>query len=518
MSGLEDLNPGHPVHFNVSLLIAIAQTARIARFIRSSQALKLSGRINWNLMCNMLNPAWWYHRYIQRGRRHRKSASSTTKMEYSSGELGSETAASAAALRNSGNKSSATRRMTWNNIGLGVVAIVKANADAEQKTGWQRFKGKCMRLLGRPYSKSIEFRRQYAAVRIQRAWRVVLEQRKSALEDAYSTELMGTDVAWRGRMSVRPGLTSPSDNAVEREMKKRSTRNMTKTSTFKSSAADLGSTAAANKRRSESQVGSAMRELTGQRVAVGIIIALFLTVLFTYVEYDTTRQATMVVLMNQTGNDAFAGKAIAAARSSSVPDMFSYTLANTTTLTFNVVENGKSPDELRPNERMRITVADSFNRKTVGLFSYRNEVREEALVQALATLFVILVWFFGVTAFAGPVLILVVVPIERMTRLLAMLMTDPLGYQSTSRYKKFVDEENEILKNTRWTPEILKGMETSFLMSTITRISDLMKVGFGSAGVEIIRNNLEKGRSENTLILSSQGSTVSCIFLFCDIR
>ena len=45
-----------------------------------------------------------------------------------------------------------------------------------------------------------------------------------------------------------------------------------------------------------------------------------------------------------------------------------------------------------------------------------------------------------------------------------------------------------------------------------------MKVGFGSAGVEIIRNNLEKGQSKNMLILSSQGSTVSCIFLFCDIR
>ena len=45
-----------------------------------------------------------------------------------------------------------------------------------------------------------------------------------------------------------------------------------------------------------------------------------------------------------------------------------------------------------------------------------------------------------------------------------------------------------------------------------------MKVGFGSAGVEIIRNNLETGQSKNMLILNSQGSTVSCIFLFCDIR
>jgi class 3 adenylate cyclase len=62
------------------------------------------------------------------------------------------------------------------------------------------------------------------------------------------------------------------------------------------------------------------------------------------------------------------------------------------------------------------------------------------------------------------------------------------------------------------------SIHSSFLMSTILRIGSLMKVGFGSAGVEIIRNNLERGQSKNMLILNSQGSTVSCIFLFCDIR
>jgi hypothetical protein len=81
-------------------------------------------------------------------------------------------------------------------------------------------------------------------------------------------------------------------------------------------------------------------------------------------------------------------------------------------------------------------------------------------MQLCVTIFILLVWFFGVTAFAGPVMTLVVIPIERMIRLLAMLMMDPLGYQSTSRYKKFVAEEDELTKHTRWTKEVLKGMET----------------------------------------------------------
>jgi len=71
--------------------------------------------------------------------------------------------------------------------------------------------------------------------------------------------------------------------------------------------------------------------------------------------------------------------------------------------------------------------------------------------------------------------------------------------------------------HTHWTNANLKGMETSFLMSTILRIGSLMKVGFGAAGVQIIRGSLRKN-SKSSVSLRQQASTVSCIFLFCDIR
>lgn len=44
-----------------------------------------------------------------------------------------------------------------------------------------------------------------------------------------------------------------------------------------------------------------------------------------------------------------------------------------------------------------------------------------------------------------------------------------------------------------------------------------MKVGFGSAGVEIIKSVLSD-KGEDKLNLSKRGSKVTCIFLFCDIR
>lgn len=59
-------------------------------------------------------------------------------------------------------------------------------------------------------------------------------------------------------------------------------------------------------------------------------------------------------------------------------------------------------------------------------------------------------------------------------------------------------------------------------MSTLLRIGSLLKVGFGEAGAEIIRQSLVRKSSDIDLSFKSRtlqtGVNVSCIFLFCDIR
>jgi class 3 adenylate cyclase len=413
---------------------------------------------------------------------------------------------------------------------LGALATVKAQAmaqeNANQNASSKRMPMRAFGFLGRGRNDDENWHRQLAATKIQCAWRNVLSVRNHDDKSYATSERSTGEAAWGGRVI--------STNNMDRALKKRSflnnygkmnihsltnlgERRKTDDSERDPSGAGGPLSRMPSQLRNESQVGSAMRELTGQRVAIGIIIALVLTVLFTYTEGNATRPSTMIVLFNQTGNVEFASKSLDAARSSSIPDLFEYKLANNITKVFDLT-NGEVPSDLRDRETLRITVSGADKSTTTGMFAMREEKKEEALVLLLSTIFILLVWFFGVTAFAGPVMILVVIPIERMVRLLGMLMLDPLGYQSTSRYKRFVLEEDEITKNTRWSKEVLKGMETSFLMSTILRIGSLMKVGFGSAGVEIIRKNLEKGQSKNMLILNSQGSTVSCIFLFCDIR
>ena len=501
----------------------------MARFIRASTVVKTSSKLNWYWLFKRISPQWYLKKLRQRHSSHDASSSNL--------DLDANVAEGFTAKKRDSN--GGKRQASWGRLQWGVLAAVtKAHTHEPGFLGAVR---RMLRAIGLMRTDDEELRRKVAATKIQRAWRAMINQHKHG-----SVQGASEDVAWA---PSREFTADPADTAGQKRSLLRSYNSQG------SYALKAGNSAPKNmlpiavknhmqtrnsvgRRRPESQVGSAMRELTGQRVAIGIIIALILTVLFTYAENDATRPSTMIVLHNQTMHDEYAAASLNAARQSSIPDLYQYVFANGSVVNFTLIS--ENPEQLRDREILRISIVDPLGFSTVGVFAYRNERRDAALVEFCSTVFILLVWFFGVTAFAGPVMTLVVVPIERMVRLLGMLMLDPLGYQSTPRYKKFVAEEDELTKNTRWTKEVLKGMETyvhtllflpihpqfvphlhnasSFLMSTILRIGSLMKVGFGSAGVEIIRNSLEPGQSTNMLILDSKGSTVSCIFLFCDIR
>lgn len=515
IGGLEEINSALPVQLELELLVTIARTARVARFIRASTVVKTSSKVNWYWLYERISPTWCLKKLRGRNSSH----------DGSPGSLDQDANDPEGFTSKNRDAHGGTRQASWGRLQWGVLtAVKKAQMYDERRTtprepGFRGAVRRILRAIRLMRTDDEELRRQVAATKIQRAWRAMVNQHRHE-----SVQGTSEDVAWA---PSREFTADPADSAVQKRSLLRSYNSQS------SHALKAGNSGRKNmlpisvknhiqarsnvgRRRPESQVGSAMRELTGQRVAIGIIIALVLTVLFTYSENDATRPSTMIVLHNQTMNEEYAAASLNAARDSSIPDLYQYVFANGTVVNFTLV--GENPEQLRDREVLQISIVDASGLRTVGLFAYRNEMRDEALVEFCSTVFILLVWFFGVTAFAGPVMTLVVVPIERMVRLLGMLMLDPLGYQSTPRYKKFVAEEDELTKNTRWTKEVLKGMETSFLMSTILRIGSLMKVGFGSAGVEIIRNSLEPGQSKNMLILDSKGSTVSCIFLFCDIR
>ena len=523
------MNKPVPLDMDVPLLVVVAKVSRVARLIRSATVVELANWINFYWYVERLNPWWYWNEYKEaKERKRRLTREAEEKKRRETRGL--------------------MRRASWGALEVATRAAVKTHALDGKFTvnPGRKIKGaykKTGRFLGFLPEKNLELRRHIAATKIQRAWRNT-QTRPTGAPSEDGGHSMDDEPLWgRGRS---PGGSKIKGRSMLGMFQQPTTKNVRENVNSTQKPANPKKPPTEEENRPESQVGNAMGELTGQRVALAILCSMILTILFSYHEDDATKPATMVILHSQTmkhfdpsesfqlQSRALFERPLLAARKSAIIELYQYDvypavdynssetdflLGDLSPLTTFDVRDELDTDlgALREREKLKITVVDERG-ATVGHFLYRQERLDQAIVVLASTVFVLLVWFLGVTAFAGPVMTLVIIPIERMVRLLGMLMLDPLGYQSTSRFKKFLLEEDALVKKSQWTKEVLKGMETSFLMSTILRIGSLMKVGFGSAGVEIIRNNLQSGQNNNMLILNSQGSMVACIFLFCDIR
>ena len=91
-------------------------------------------------------------------------------------------------------------------------------------------------------------------------------------------------------------------------------------------------------------------------------------------------------------------------------------------------------------------------------------------------------------------------PIEKMKHTVQQLSENPLLHLEKLKNQKNIDSGES---------------ETDMLEQAITKMARLLQIGFGSAGAEIIANNLSDGGELNPMV---PGSKVDAIFGFCDIR
>jgi hypothetical protein len=372
----------------------VCKAARVARLIPSTKVVEITSRANFYWYVERLNP-FWYLAQFQKTRE-----------------------ASKMAMIESSQSSGLMKRTNWGGVEIAALAKVKALADErmkkEKQLGFFRLTLERMtrgfRSVGSPPSTNLELKRHIAATKIQRAWRRRLARpidTRSAVDGVDAASEDG-DGGWRGRGS--------GTSIVERALKKRNMlgayynqngENIRFANDGMESGRPLASEHDKSGTRSDSRVGTAMVDVTGQWVASIILFGLALTIMFTYNERDATRPSTMIVLHGQivqSPTAAAAEKALNVSRMSVIPSLFSF---KADTEYIGELSFPFDPEfdlnSLRDREKLRIIVKGSKGR-TEGLFDNRHEIKDQALIELLMTIFVLVVWFLGVAAFAGPVM------------------------------------------------------------------------------------------------------------------
>lgn len=139
--------------------------------------------------------------------------------------------------------------------------------------------------------------------------------------------------------------------------------------------------------------------------------------------------------------------------------------------------------------------------KVVAKYSLKTEIKSDAFLDVLTTLFVAMLLLLTVYVFQSLSDRLVLTPIQSMVDLVEAVAEDP-------------SREFEL------SAEGGGNYETRHIESAIQKITGLLRVGFGIAGAEIIRENLQNSdsASDEPLDLLSAGKRIYAAFGFCDIH
>lgn len=103
---------------------------------------------------------------------------------------------------------------------------------------------------------------------------------------------------------------------------------------------------------------------------------------------------------------------------------------------------------------------NSKESSTIGILNTKTLEHERAIFSLCLIIFFLLLWYVGVMSFAGPIQTLIVIPVERMIKLLRLMVKDTLGYEDSEQYKMFVKTTFQEEKQSNWRMSHLKGMET----------------------------------------------------------
>ena len=140
------------------------------------------------------------------------------------------------------------------------------------------------------------------------------------------------------------------------------------------------------------------------------------------------------------------------------------------------------------------------NESIFAYFDIKKETQNTAMHSFIMTVFGTVLLATLSMLFSRDAYNIMIRPIEKMKHTVQQLSENPLLHLEKLKNQKNIDSGES---------------ETDMLEQAITKMARLLQIGFGSAGAEIIANNLSDGGELNPMV---PGSKIDAIFGFCDIR
>ena len=156
------------------------------------------------------------------------------------------------------------------------------------------------------------------------------------------------------------------------------------------------------------------------------------------------------------------------------------------------------------------------------VYSIRKETKLQGLLNFCQTIFVCICLTLASLTFEKDADDLVLDPLEVMIEIVEKVEKDPIGAKNIEELQEGVKAQVQQLEDNEEGNDTKKkensnsdNFEVSVIKSAIIKISALLAIGFGEAGGEIIKKNLQQGEELNPRLM---GKKKTAIFGFCDIR
>lgn len=251
-----------------------------------------------------------------------------------------------------------------------------------------------------------------------------------------------------------------------------------------------------------SNVGRTMTESITKKVILGVIFMLLTFSMFQDLPTPDARVWQIDDLAIQTGD-------VRTQLRKNYIERYSARIDSNPSVLFKLVGVDEEYADLNTYKNLRTIEIEKViapsNSSIYALFDISSETQNTAMQSFIMTIVVTLLLATLSMLFSKDAYNIMIRPIEKMKHTVQKLSENPFLH-----LEKLKNAEEEGGDNN-----VENENETDMLEAAITKMARLLQIGFGSAGAEIIANNLSDGGELNPMV---PGSKVEGIFGFCDIR